>query len=373
MSLSVLEKEDGVDAVSRFLSGREAERRWSQGRLRNSGDLRRVTGEVVSQIVSHWFWGREACTVAPFRCPHATRSPQNHCGFQALIYAAVRRFRPFRSFGPLTRFTWSSHDSSVVGSMCPVLGHVRIVSLLLSSSSFPSSVAALVSLPYADLLRVERIPIFRWLFQRDFPLWSSSPGDVHGFAGLNLVFNGQRCWAGGWRRFLSRRVVSRAGQWYFCWLWVARGLWRGFAEYSRAKSGISLKLWHARLDECNEPCRGWSTLSGRECMWVILLFLRFFSLLEYSFRDSSVHSNLNISLFMFCNTRQENRSTKGNDRAVADICYRLNFISWLAGWKPRSKFNIYRSISYGKNNTSRNVGPISSLQRHSRRKRSGTF
>lgn len=53
MSLSVLEKEDGVDAVSRFLSGREAERRWSQGRLRNSGDLRRVTGEVVSQIVSH--------------------------------------------------------------------------------------------------------------------------------------------------------------------------------------------------------------------------------------------------------------------------------------------------------------------------------
>lgn len=32
--------------------------------LRHGYDLRRVTEEVVSQIVSHWFWGQEARTVA---------------------------------------------------------------------------------------------------------------------------------------------------------------------------------------------------------------------------------------------------------------------------------------------------------------------
>lgn len=48
--------------------------------------------------------------------------------------------------------------------------------------------------------------------------------------------------------------------------------------------------------------------------------------------------------------------------------FQIFFVDWILNRDlptrgPRLKFNIYRSISFGKNNTSRNVDPISSLQR----------
>lgn len=88
--------------------------------------------------------------------------------FPAAYLCAARRFRPFRSFGPLTRFTWS-HDSSVVGTMFRLLSRVLSASFCLSSFFFRLHMnlpctRSITGYPFTSPR--PRIPIFRTFFPR---------------------------------------------------------------------------------------------------------------------------------------------------------------------------------------------------------------
>lgn len=53
---------------------------------------------------------------------HTRRPRKSIVVSSALIYARPGRFRPFRfTLWPLTRFTWTAHDTSVVGPISPAI------------------------------------------------------------------------------------------------------------------------------------------------------------------------------------------------------------------------------------------------------------